>query len=200
MKKEALLAKYRIKDEGVGFEALKLLGATPRSYNIPVNGNNCKVIVSEQLGVVHVSASICLSNVTARVPTYAECLIIKETLFEKKENLIFGISKNPFMNYTISNPFCIHMYVYDGKIPPIEKVIDIEAYKKDGDYQIAEGKFGDWYFVKICGKYFPDMDELKRLKEKYSPQRDVAIVLRKDAIVMLNNYKDGIVFNKMILK
>lgn len=200
MKKEALLAKYRIKDEGVGFEALKLLGAAPRSYSIPVNGNDCKVIVSEKLGVVHVTASICLSNVTARVPTYAECLIIKETLFKKEENLIFGISKNPFMNYTITNPFCIHMYVYDGKIPPIEKVIDTEDYKKDGDYQIAEGKFGDWCFVKICGKYFPDMDELKRLKEKYSPQRDVAIVLRKDAIVMLNNVKDGIVFNKMILK
>lgn len=147
MKDKALLAKYRIEDEGIGFEGLRRIGAAPQSYIIPVNGNNCKAIVSEQLGVVHISASILLSDITARVPTYAECLIIKETLFEENENLIFSISNNPFMNYTITNPFCMHMYVYNGKMPPIEKIIDIKDYKKDGDYKITKGKWGGWYFI-----------------------------------------------------
>jgi len=201
MKKEALIAKYRIKDEGnIGFNLLESMRSKPRSYIIPINGNKCKVMVSETLGVVHISASIFLSDVVARVPTYAECLIIKQILFEENENLVFGISNNPYMNYSITNPFCMHMYIYSGKMPPFEKIMAIEDYKKDGDYKIKKGNTHGWNFVRITGDYFPDMEELKVLKEKYFLQRNAAIILLQDALILLNNPKEGIVFNKMKMK
>ena len=201
MKKDALIAKYRINDEeNIGFRLLNSIGSKPSVYIIPIYGNECKVIISETFKKVHISASISLSGGDVRVPTYAECLIIKETLFEENENLIFGFSYNPLMNYCVSNSFCMHMYIYDGKMPPIEKIMAIEDYKKDGDFKIKKGQTHGWNFVKITGDYFPDMEELKVLKEKYFSQKNAAILLIKDALILLNNPKDGISYNGYIMR
>lgn len=201
MKEKALIAKYRINDEeNIGFKMLKSIQAEPESYIIPINGQECKVMVSESVGVVRITANILLSDVIARVPTYSELLEVKRILFEENENLIFGFSDNIYMNYVIANPYCIHLYIYEGSMPPIDKIIAMEDYKKDGDFKIKKGQTHGWNFVKITGDYFPDMEELKMLKNKYFPQKNAAVLLIKEALILLNNPKEGIIFNKQIMK
>lgn len=90
------------------------------------------------------------------------------------------------------------MYTYEGEMPPLEKIIAIEDFKKDGDYKILKARWGGWKFVRITGEYYPSMEELQSLKEKYI-QEDVAIFLVEGAIVMLNNPKKGITFHKMTI-
>ena len=200
MKKDAVLARYRIKDDEA-IKPLGMIGMKAESYSLPINGVDCKVIILKEFNDVHLSASIILGDGTPRFPNYGECLKIKEFLFEEDENLVFGICPNNILlNMCISNPYAIHMYTYEGELPPIEKIKEIEDFKKDGDFKITKGRWGGWYFVKISGNYYPDMDELKSLKAKYVPNDDVAVFLIEDAVIMFRHPKNGIKFHMMTLK
>jgi len=200
MKDKALLAKYRIEGEPISKAGFDALGITNDHYLITVNGNQYRVIVTDVRGDTHLSVSVALSEKVVRVPTYVECLLIKEIFFEEDEKLVFGISRNPLTNMTVSNSFTMHMYKYDGPMPPIEKVIEIDDYKVDGDFKITRGKGWGWQFVRICGDHYPDMDEIRSIKAKYAPDRDVAVFLIKDAVILFSNPKSGITFNFHTIK
>lgn len=104
------------------------------------------------------------------------------------------------MNMIVSNPWTIHMYKYNGPMPPVKKIMEIDHYKVDGDYKITKGKGWGWHFIRVCGEHYPDMDEIQNIKKKYAPDSDVAIFLIKDAVIMFSNLKSGIMFNFHMMK
>lgn len=200
MKDKALLAEYRIEGNPLSKAGFAALGLTNDHYKIPINGNNCIVIVSHELGDTHLSASVAISETVGRIPSYAECLKIKDIFFEENEMVVFGISKKILMNMVITNSWAMHMYQYDGPMPPVKKVMEINNYKVDGDYKITKGDVCGWSFVRICGEHYPDMDEICSIKKKYAPDRDVAVFLIKDAVILFSNHKTGITFHKQTMK
>ena len=199
MKDKALLAKYRTK-EPVSEGLFKAIGVNNDQYLIPINGNQCKVIISDELGDIHLSASVGIPGTLMRLPSYGELLIIKDMFFEEDENLVFGISRNLLMNMTVTNPFTMHIYKYDSLIPPLEKVMEIDDFKVDGDYKITKGKGWGWQFVRIMGDHFPDMDEIRNIKDKYAYDRDVAVFIIKDAVILFSNPKNGICYHRQVMK
>lgn len=200
MKDANELAKYRIKGPKISKQGFDLLGIKSDFYRIPINGNHCTVSITKELGDIHVSASVILSENVQRIPNYAELLEIKDIFFDENETIVFGISKNILMNMTITNPSVLHMYIYTEQKPPIDKIIQIDHCKKDEDYKITKGKGWGWEFVKITGGHYPDMDELRRFKEKYMGQKDVAVFLINGAVILFHNPKNGITFHKMTMK
>lgn len=200
MKEKALLAKYRIEGEPIANKGFAALGLTADWYEIPINGNRCKVSISHEFGDTHLCTSVILPSGRGRLPTYEECLKIKDFFFEENEMLVFGLSKNLLMNITVTNPFAMHIYAYDGKMPPVQKIMEIDDYKVDGDYKIKKDNRWGWNFVKISGDKYPDMEEICSLKMKYSPNRDVAVFLIKGAVIMFSNPKEGIIYHRLIMK
>lgn len=200
MKDKALLAKYRIEGEPISKAGFDALGITNEHYLIPINGNLCRAIVTDVRGDIHLSVSVVLSEKVVRLPTYVECLLIKEMFFEEDEKVVFGISRNLLMNMTFSNSFTMHMYKYDGTMPPVEKIMEIDHYKVDGDYKITKGKVGGWQFVRILSNHYLDMDEIRSIKKKYAHDRDVAVFVIKDAVILFSNPKSGITFNLQTMK
>lgn len=199
MKDKALLAKYRTK-EPVSESLFQTIGVNNDQYLIPINGKQCKVIISDELGDIHLSASVGIPGKLMRLPSYGELLIIKDMFFEEDENLVFGISKNLLMNMTVTNPFAMHLFKYDGPMPPSEKVMEIDDFKVDGDFKITRGKGWGWQFVRILGDHYPDMDEIRRIKNKYAPDRDVAVFLLKDMVILFSNPKEGIHYHRQVMK
>lgn len=200
MKNKALLAQYRIEGDSFADAAFSALGITVDWYSVPLNGNSCRVSISHEFGHAHVCACVVFPEKGGRLPTYEECLKIKEIFFEEDEMLVFGLSENILMNITVSNPVAMHIYSYTGKMPPVKKIMGIDDYKVDGNYKITKGNYGGWNFVKISGDKYPDMDEICVLKNRYISQKDVAIFLIKDAVIMFSNPKEGIYFRKQIMK
>lgn len=199
MKNKALLAKYRTK-EPVSESLFQTIGVNNDQYLIPINVKQCKVIISDELGDIHLSASVGIPGKLMRLPSYGELLIIKDMFFEEDENLVFGISKKLLMNMTVTNPFAMHLFKYDGPMPPIKKIMEIDDFKVDGDFKITRGKGWGWHFVRICGEHYPNMDEICNIKEKYASDRDVAVFLIKDAVILFSNPKSGITFNFHTMK
>ena len=200
MKDEALLAEYRVESNPLSKIGFDFLGVKADWYRVHINGNDVQVSISHELGDIHLCANIILSDTLGRVPTYAECLEIKDIFFEEDEVMVFGISRNSLMNMTVTNSWAMHMYKYVGPMPPIQKIMEIDNYKVDGDYRITKGKGWGWHFVRICGDHYPDMDEIRQIKDKYAPYMDVAVFLIKGAVILFNNSKDGIKFNRQIMK
>lgn len=200
MKDKALLAKYRIEGDKITKAGLDALGISNDHYLVPMNGNRCKVVISNALGDVHISSCVELTDTLGRLPNYEECLKIKDIFFEEDEIIVFGISRESMMNMIVSNPCVIHMYKYNGPMPPVEKIMEIDHYKVDGDYKITKGKGWGWYFVRILGDHYPDMDEIRSIKAKYAPDRDVAVFLIKDAVILFSNPKSGISFHFHTMK
>ena len=200
MKEKALLAKYRIEGDEFSRAGFAALGISNDHYLIPINGNRCKIIISDELADTHLSVSVAITETLSRIPTYAECLLIKEIFFEEDEILVFGISRNRLINMIVSNPRAMHMYKYDGPMPPVEKIMEIDDYKVDGDYKITKGKGWGWNFIRILGEHFPDMDEICNIKAKYAPDRDVAVFLIKEAVILFSNPKNGIRYHRQIMK
>ena len=194
MKDNALLAKYRIEEDEQTKKRFEPLGLCSEQYLIPIDGNECKVIITREFGCEHFSASIRITESVIRVPNYDECLKIKEVLFEENETIVFGITRNRLMNMTVTNPNTMHMHKYHGPMPPIEKIMEINNYKIDGDYKITKGKGWGWQFVRIIGDHYPDMNEIHSIKNKYASDRDVAVFLLKDAVILFSNPKNGISF------
>ena len=200
LRNEAEIAKYRMSEnEGFAEIALKALGADPHFYGFLINGNPCKVITSNLFGAIQITAGIHLGEDIARLPTYDELLVVKETFFKEYETVIFGITKNPTINYVVANQAAIHMYEYHDKLPPIQKVMAIEEYKVDGKYHVAKGRYGGWHYVRITGRIPQFLFEIEALKQKYMPNREVAILLIKEALIMWSNPKAGIRYYHQVI-